>query len=215
MTNLQGGYKNIYQFKITLLNVKPPIWRRIQVPESYSFWDLHVAIQDAMGWYDCHLHGFRFTPKDNPSGAIDIGLPDPEWEGDKVLPDWKIDIKDWFNEKRKICRYEYDFGDGWQHEVLLEKILPREPGVVYPLCTAGKRACPPEDIGGTWGFKDFIKIMANPKHKRHKEMAEWWGDDSFDSEYFDCSEVEFDDPNGRFIASGLLENLKNSIKLFS
>jgi hypothetical protein len=196
---------NIYQFKITLLNTKPPIWRRIQVLENYSFWELHVAIQDAMGWYDCHLHVFRFTAKDRPRDYIEIGMPDPEWDGEPILPDWKTGIKDWFGKKFKRLIYEYDFGDGWQHEIVLEKILPANPGTSYPLCLTGKRSCPPEDCGGVWGYKDLLEILKNPKNKQHEGMIEWLGTDSWDPELFDPKEVEFDDPDSRLITSGILE----------
>lgn len=140
--------KNIYQFKITLEGIKPPIWRRIQVPESYSFWDLHVAIQDSMGWEDYHLHEFNIL---NPKTGIkdNIGLPSDDWGDDKtVIPGWKTPISSYFSALNKKAAYEYDFGDSWDHKVALEKILPFEFGVQYPRCLAGERACPPEDCGG-------------------------------------------------------------------
>lgn len=118
--------KNIYQFKITLEGIKPPIWRRIQVPESYSFWDLHVAIQDSMGWEDYHLHEFKIL---NPKTGIkdNIGLPSDEGDEETILPGWKTPISSYFSASNKEADYEYDFGDSWDHKVSLEKILPIQP----------------------------------------------------------------------------------------
>lgn len=197
-------YKNVYQFKITLKDIKPPVWRRIQVPEDYSFWDLHIAIQDSMGWLDGHLHEFTTIEK-NYKERRTIGLPDIEFMEHGILPDWKEAIKDWFSmNKCKIMDYTYDFGDNWEHEVELEKIIPREVGVKYPVCIAGKRACPPEDSGGTWGYEEKLKILNDPSHPEHDEIVEWMGD-NYDSEYFDCSEVHFDNPAKRLKMNGIAE----------
>ena len=92
--------------------------------------------------------------------------------------------------------YVYDFGDNWEHTVKLEKILPRQEGIPYPKCTDGKRACPPEDCGGSWGYEDFLKAITNPKHREHKEMLDWVGG-SFDPEHFDIKEVVFENPAQR------------------
>jgi len=193
---------NIYQFKITLENSKPPIWRRIQVPEDYTFWDLHVAINDAMGWYDSHLHAFTRT---NPRSLRDVLRIHTEFEDDDP---WDLDeeakeesktyIKDILTLEKPKINYEYDFGDGWRHYVVLEKILPKENGVEYPRCIAGKRACPPEDVGALWGYYDFIEAVNNPKHPQHEEMVEWIGEDSWDPEEFDPLKVNFDDPKERW-----------------
>lgn len=186
--------KEVYQFKITLKDSKPTIWRRILVPEDYTFWDLHVAIQDAMGWFDCHLHAFETIV---PRGGFPkrIGIPDDEWESDD-LPGWKEKIRDWFPKERKM-NYEYDFGDGWGHFVELEKIMPAQKGTKYPACIAGKMACPPEDCGGLGGYDNLLEILKNPGHPEYGDMVEWLGDDEFDLTHFDCSEVEFDDPKKR------------------
>lgn len=122
--------KLIYQFRVTLLGIEPAIWRRIQVPENYSFWDLHVAIQDAMGWLDYHLHEFRIK---SPYGRrnVEIGIPDTG-TGRDVLAGWKVPVADYFDKPGVAVAYDYDFGDGWQHEVLLEGILLKEPSVKFP-----------------------------------------------------------------------------------
>lgn len=190
--------EQVYQFKITLLNTKPPIWRRIQVPEKYSFWDLHVAIQDAMGWEDYHLHQFEFGDVRNDTEVI-IGLPDEESPPNfrkNILAGWEQPIAQWFTPTQSKAKYWYDFGDDWWHSVVLEKILPAEPGFTYPRCAAGKRACPPEDCGGPWGYLDLLAILSNPKHKSFKELSDWLGE-PFDPEYFQPEDVVFDNPRQR------------------
>ena len=154
---MKKGFKQIYQFKVTLKGIKPSIWRKIQVPETYTFWDLHVAIQDVMGWQDYHLHEFEVI-KPSSGRKVMIGFPDEEF-GRDVLPGWKQKIADYFSIENPSAEYIYDFGDNWRHEIRLEKILPREKGVKYPLCIDGKRACPPEDCGGTSGYENFLKIL--------------------------------------------------------
>ena len=131
----------IFQFKITLEGIEPVIWRRIQVPAKYSFWDLHVAIQDAMGWLDCHLHAFRFK---RPHGRkiIEIGIPMDDMDDLDIRPGWEERVADHLWEPGKSMEYEYDFGDSWCHGILLEGILMKEKGVEYPRCLDGQRACP-------------------------------------------------------------------------
>jgi len=193
---MKKKFDKIFQFKITLKGIRPPIWRRIQVPETYTFWDLHVAIQDAMGWFDSHLH--RFEILNHSTGMKEeIGIPDEEFEWDTVtLPGWEQKIADYFSMNNTKSEYVYDFGDNWEHIVKLEKILPRQEGIAYPKCTDGKRACPPEDCGGLWGYEDLLKAITNPKHREHKEMLDWVGG-SFDAEHFDIKEVVFENPAQR------------------
>nr|WP_232619229.1 plasmid pRiA4b ORF-3 family protein [Acetomicrobium sp. S15 = DSM 107314] len=129
-------FNNTYQFKITPRETKPPIWRRIQVPETYTFWDLHVAIQDAMGWTDSHLHKFKI--KDQKTGKrVRVGIPDGD-SVHEILPDWKVKISEIFSEDNPKANHTYDFGDDWRHLIQLEKIQPRGEGVKYPRCIGGK-----------------------------------------------------------------------------
>lgn len=170
----------VYQFKVTLKGIKPPIWRRIQVPNDISLHHLHQVIQAAMGWHDNHLYQFDIggavfaepDPGCGPPGGSAEGVA--LWE---VLP----------GPKAKFL-YEYDFGDGWRHEVVLEKVLPPAPEVSYPLCLAGARACPPEDCGGAWGYARLLEIIRNPEHKEYREAVAWLGR-KFDPEAFDLEAV--------------------------
>lgn len=195
-------FKNIYEFKITLMGINPPIWRQIQVPENYTFWDLHVAIQDSMGWTDSHLHEFEIV---NPATSRQeaFGIPVESFDEDRdVLPGWEHKIASYFSMDNPVATYLYDFGDDWRHTVRLEKILAREKNRRYPVCIDGKRACPPEDCGGVWGYKEFLKAVTDPAHDEHEQTLEWVGG-SFDPEYFDPKNVRFDNPK---------ERLKNALE---
>ncbi len=184
---------NVLQFKIELLGVEPPIWRRIQVPESYTFWDLHVAIQDAMAWRDYHLHAFRVIGSEDV-----IGIPDKE--GDDPLetkPGWKMRIADYFTDQIPLAIYEYDFGSSWVHEVRFESVQEAETGATYPVCVGGERRRPPEDCGGVRAYLELLKTLADPSDPEHASMLEWVGG-SFDPEEFNAGDVTFDNPVERW-----------------
>jgi hypothetical protein len=191
---MKKSFKNVYQFKISLKGIRPPIWRRIQVPQYYTFWDLHAAVQDAMGWSDLHLHAFRMK---NPKTGIgeEIGIPDDEFAGadHKILAGWKQKISRYFTAQNNKALYIYDFGDYWEHELKLEKILPRDKQKEYPVCMAGRRACPPEDCGGPPGYEDLLEVLANPEHDAYDSMLEWAGED-FAPDHFAVDEVHFGNP---------------------
>ncbi len=204
---LNSETDEMMEFKINLLEVDLPVWRQIQVPANYTFYDLHVAIQDAMGWFDNHLHAFRFE-KGEVEVAAPIGIPDPANLGDPdFLPGWEHPLAERFKKPGDKAIYEYDFGDGWEHEVVLEKILKKEAGAEYPRCTDGAGACPLEDCGGPWGYQDMLEALKKPKSKRAQEIFEWLGDDQFDPEAFNAREVFFTDPEVR------LETLKDDMGL--
>ncbi len=172
--------EKIYELKITLLDSKPSIWRKIHVSSDSLLPDLHNIIQTSMGWTNSHLHQF-----------IDKGTfyaaPDPWGEMDNK--DYqKIQIDHILKKEKDKTLYEYDFGDGWRHEILLEKILEKGENEKYPVCVDGKNACPPEDCGGIWGYMDMKEIMRNPKHKEYEEMKEWLGGE-LNPKAFDKNEV--------------------------
>ena len=175
--------KRIYQLKVTLEGSKPPIWRRVQVGETVRLGDLHAILQCVMGWTDSHLH--QFIIKGEYYGAPSPG----DFEDFEEMKDEdKFNLGGIVRRAKDKFVYEYDFGDGWKHKILVEKILPREAGVTYPRCLDGKRACPPEDCGGIWGYHDMLGAVADPKHPEHEELSEWL-DDGFDPEAFDLEEV--------------------------
>lgn len=162
----------VYQFKIELAEIEPTIWRVIQVPSKYTFWDLHVAIQDSMGWLDYHLHVFRVRMSHQRKDS-EIGIPDDDFDNHKVLPCWEVPIADFFISPGKSAIYKYDFGDNWSHYILLEGILLKKKDVKYPICIQGERACPPEDCGGVSGYYQLIEILGNSNHPEYAEYVEW------------------------------------------
>jgi hypothetical protein len=174
----------VYQFKITLLGSNPPIWRRIQVADG-TLDKLHEHIQTAMGWTNSHLHHFQI-------GKQLFGDPllmeeNMEEFNYKDSTDTKISQIVPRTGKRFSLGYEYDFGDGWEHEILFEGCPPQEPGKKYPLCLEGERACPPEDVGGIWGYATLLEALADRKHEQHREFVEWCG--KFDAEKFDARQA--------------------------
>jgi hypothetical protein len=190
--------KQIFQFKITLKDVKPPIWRRIQVPGACTFWDLHVAIQDAMGWLGYHLHEFRLRAPDG--GMLSIGIPDEDFDSG-ILPGWKHRVAKYLSLAQPRCEYVYDFGDDWRHKVELEKVLPAEPNVTYPRCLKGRRASPPEDCGGPWGYAELLEVLADPQHEQYGEAKAWvemMKERPFNPEAFDPADIVFSDPGAQF-----------------
>jgi hypothetical protein len=188
-------FKNVYQFKISLRGTRPPVWRRIQVPESYTFYDLHVAIQDAMGWLDYHLHMFEFKDKGDYGRDIRIDCPfaDPDFEEEEPILTTEVPIKAFFKKTRDRALYTYDFGDGWQHDVILERVVPREPGKTYPVCLDGGLSGPPEDCGGTPGYYQCIKAIRN--NDNADGLLTWLG--SWRPDLFNPSGVKFENPRSR------------------
>jgi hypothetical protein len=171
----------VFQIKITLRSIVPPIWRRIQTTDC-TLGELHGIIQVAMGWEFEHLYRFGIGGVE----YADLGMAsfdDVEDASDtrlsEVLP---------ASNPRPRFEYEYDFGDQWVHQLIVEERLPPETGVKYPLCVAGQRACPPEDCGGPWGYPGFVDAICDPAHPRHEETLEWVGGE-FDPERFDRGAV--------------------------
>ena len=173
----------IYQLKVTLKESKPPIWRRIQIPGSITLIKLHRVLQVVMGWEDYHLHQYIVD-------GVFYGARDPEFEalGTETLNERGVKLYQIAPGVGSRFIYEYDFGDGWQHQMVVEKLLPPEAGERYPVCIAGKRACPPEDVGGIWSYGDFLEAIRDPVHPEHEELLQWVGG-SFDPEAFDLDDI--------------------------
>lgn len=196
----------IYELKITLRNSKPPIWRRIAVAADICLSDLHRVIQVVMGWDDCHLHQF-VVPNTQPKPTREE-LASLDWQAryerltirrDRCWSDLRMEVEGAEDEKKmRLCElapavkskfiYEYDFGDGWNHQIEVVKIGPLVEGVKYPACLDGKFACPPEDCGGIWGYYEMLEVIKNPKHERYEELSDWLGE-NFDPERFDLDEI--------------------------
>jgi len=170
----------IYQIKVTLCESKPPIWRRILVPSDITLAKLHRILQAVMGWYDAHLHQFIV-------GGVYYGVPDPD-DFIEIKSERRVRLNQIVAGEKSKFTYEYDFGDSWEHELLVEKIVPPENGVRYPVCIKGKRACPPEDVGGVWGYAEFLEAIRDPEHAEHEDYVEWIGGE-FDPEAFDLDEI--------------------------
>jgi len=189
----------VHQFLIVLNGTNPLVWRRIQVPLSYSFWDLHVAIQDAMGWFDYHLHEFHVL--DNGDRLKTIGIPIDEEPGQRrCMPGWRVAVSQYFNYQRyhaPPALYVYDFGDDWEHTLVYEGEQSVEPTLTYPRCIAGARRCPPEDCGGVHGYGEFLAVIATSAHPEHESSLKWAGG-SYDPDDFDPARVAFDDPVKRW-----------------
>ncbi len=172
--------RDLYQIKVTLNGVKPQIWRRLLISSTTDLAELHEILQIAMGWTDSHLHQFV-------AGEETFGVPDPDFEVGTRSEDG-IRIGSLLKKEKEWITYEYDLGDGGEHTIVLEKILSYRAGERVPKCISGRRGCPPEDVGGIWGYKEFLEAYNDKKHPEHEEMVEWAGD-YFDPERFDLAEV--------------------------
>ena len=162
----------IARLKITLDDVRPAVLRRIEVPFDIRLDRLHLAIQAAMGWTNTHLYEIR---------ARDVGWSTPDADadwGNDFLDARKARLGDVLEDLgTKTLKYLYDFGDGWEHTIKIERLTDPEPGIVYPRLTEVSGRCPPEDCGGPWGYAELIEAIKDPKHERHDELTEWIGDD--------------------------------------
>ena len=172
--------ESVYQIKVSLSYINPPVWRRFIVRSSTELDELHLILQTVMGWTNSHLHHFMV-------GETFFGVPDPEW-GSNVNDESGVPLHSVLREEGQSISYEYDFGDGWMHTVLLEKILEHDVNLDLPKCIAGERHCPPEDVGGPPGYASFLEAYLNRKHPEHRDMVDWLGE-GFDPELFDLDEV--------------------------
>ncbi|MEV4489726.1 plasmid pRiA4b ORF-3 family protein [Micromonospora coxensis] len=167
--------RQIFQLKMSLAGVRPPVWRRVLVPGGYTLDRLHRVVQHAMGWRDCHLHSFEID-------GTQYGEPDPD--GELSLRDELDSRLDAVLGKGSRLRYTYDFGDWWEHDLVVEDAFTAEEGERYPVCLDGARACPPEDVGGPSGYAVLLGALADPAHPEHEAMREWVTP-GFDPERFD------------------------------
>jgi hypothetical protein len=150
----------IYQLKITLCDSKPPIWRRVFVEDSISLYELHQIIQIVMGWTNSHLHQFIIDGEN-------YTIPDP-YTMRPFVDERRFQLKQVAPQEKIKFVYEYDFGDSWEHQISVEKITQPDSGIQYPICIKGKRACPPEDVGGIGGYYErFLEAMNDPNHEEH------------------------------------------------
>ncbi|AKJ39486.1 plasmid pRiA4b ORF-3 family protein [Methanosarcina barkeri] len=188
---MKDTFKKIYQLKLSIKGISPKIWRRIQVPENYTFLDLHKTIQTVMNWKDYHLHEFEVqNPK---TGELEkIGETDDGCETfcEPLVPENKAKLSKYFTPENNVALYTYDFEDNWEIKVRLEEILPKKKGAKYPVCTAGKRAAAPEDIGGTGGYEEMLDILEDPEHEEYEHTVTWLGK-NFDPEYFKPKDIAF------------------------
>lgn len=176
--------KSIYQIKIALKGSDPLIWRRVLVPSDLLLSELHEVIQISMGWTNTHLHQFI---KNRTFYAMRMQDDDLWDELDSV--DYKnMIVSDLLTKEKEKIIYEYDFGDSWDHDIILEKILPLDNSLKHPVCVDGKMNCPPEDCGGVWGYAEMLEVLKNPNHEEYESYMEWLGEE-FDPEYFDINEV--------------------------
>ena len=171
--------RRVHQLKVTLSGTTPPIWRRIVVDGGETLGHLHAVIQAAFGWYDAHLHDFDI-------GGDRYGIPDED-DWTPVKDERRVSIDQAIGNGHSKIRYTYDFGDNWVHDITVEKTLPADDVATVPDCVGGRRACPPEDCGGTWGYRELLDILADPTHPEHAERL-GWNDGPIDPVAFDPSD---------------------------
>jgi hypothetical protein len=174
--------KAIYQLKVTLKDVQPPVWRRLLVPADIRLDTLHSVFQVALGWTNSHLHQFSLRDRHFGDASIDGGLEELNMEDER-----KVRLQSLVGPGQSLL-YEYDFGDSWLHSVLVEKQLEPDPHLSYPLCIGGARACPPEDCGGPHGYANFLRAMKDSAHPEHDDTLRWAGG-VFDAEGFGLNSV--------------------------
>lgn len=174
--------KTVHKVKITLRDSQPPIWRRLEVPSGITLRELHDVIQAAFGWEDYHMWAFETGRERYGVADRDLGIRSAATKRlGQVAP-----------RTGDRLRYTYDFGDDWEHDILIEDVTEPEPDIAYPRCLTGRRACPPEDCGGIWGYDYLVEILADPQHEEHEDRLEWLGLDSADQfapAAFDAAQV--------------------------
>ncbi len=168
---------SVYTLKVTLREVSPPVWRRVVVRSETTLPKLARMLEAAMGWQSYHLHMFDV-------GGVLFGEPDEDFDSDSVIDDRKITVQQVLPGVGSTLRFDYDFGDGWEHDVQVESIAQAEERKRYPICVDGERACPPEDCGGVPGYERVLAALSDPAHPEHDDTVEWL-EDGFDPAQFD------------------------------
>jgi hypothetical protein len=172
----------LYQLKVTLQEIHPPIWRRLQIWEDATLAQLHRALQIIMGWEDYHLHEFSISRR-----IYSVPDPDDDLYERKVIDEKRVRLKEAVPRVGTRFEYLYDFGDSWRHDLQLEAIVLPDAEGTYPCCLAGERRAPPEDVGGSPGYQDYLEAIADPEHDEHENVLQWRG--PFDSEAFSLADV--------------------------
>jgi len=170
----------VHQLKVTLRGTKPPVWRRVLVPSSWTLAKLSPALEAVMGWHGGHLHAFDV-------GDVVYGESGPDW-GERMRDERKVRVGEVLGDVGSKLRWDYDFGDGWEHDVVVEAIVDSDPKLRYPHCVAGRRACPPEDCGGSWGYRELLGVLADPSQPDPQELRDW-APPGFDPARFDLGET--------------------------
>ncbi|HEW91988.1 MAG TPA: plasmid pRiA4b ORF-3 family protein [Thermotogaceae bacterium] len=174
----------IYQVQIALKGFKPKIWRRLLIHSDLLLSDFHKIIQTSMGWTNSHLHQFIKNRT-----FYTVKMQDDDLWGEMDNVDYRnMKVSDLLKKEKDEVVYEYDFGDGWEHNIILEKILPLDTNTKHPICLTGKMNCPPEDCGGIWGYSNMLEILKDPDHEEYESYIEWLGE-KFDPEDFNKDEV--------------------------
>lgn len=190
--SMNNTFEKVCQLNLSMKEITPQIWRRVQVPETCTFLDLHKAIQAVMNWEDYYLHEFEVLNPKTERAEI-IGPEEDKYIGFDIelpVPEEKTRLSDYLTPDNKDALYTYNFGDYWQVKIRLEEILPKKEGVKYPVCLAGERASVPEDVGGIWGYEDMLEILNDPEHDEYEDTVLWLGKD-FNPEYFDPKDITF------------------------
>jgi hypothetical protein len=172
----------LYQLKVTLQDIQPAVWRRVQVWEDATLAQLHDVLQVVMNWQDYHLHEFRIGRR-----LFSVPDTDDDMYERKVIDERRQRLSQVVTQVGTPFVYLYDFGDSWRHDLLLEAILLPEPTGQYPRCIAGARQTPPEDVGGTSGYEQYLEALADPQHEAHQDILQWRG--PFDPEAFSSDDI--------------------------
>lgn len=159
---------DVYQLKVSVVGIRPEVWRRLLVPDTTTLERLHEVLQIVMGWSDYHLYGFDID-------GVEYGDPATDEYGMGIRSAKRAKLSTVIEDVGARLTYRYDFGDDWQHRIVLEKVLEPNADTKYPICVAGKRACPPEDCGGIYGYREFLEAIRDPMNEEHESMLEWAG----------------------------------------